>query len=78
MLWAREELQLSNLQQKGVKTEENSGLALALLFDRCFIDLFDLYESNNKPIRKFRLQQSFPEKKQITRTAGKNIFLNRF
>ena len=69
---------MSNSQQKGVKTEEISGLALALLFDRCFIDLFDLYESNNKPVRKFRMQQSFPVKKQITRADAKDIFLKRF
>lgn len=69
---------MSDLQQSGVKTEEISGLALALLFDRCFMDLFDLCESSNKPIRKFRVKHSFPVKKQITRADAKDIFLKRF
>lgn len=62
-------------QTKGVKTEEISGLALALLFDRCFMDLYDF---NNKPQRRFRLRQSLAKKRQIKRAAGKDVFLNRF
>ncbi|TEB07788.1 hypothetical protein Psch_01343 [Pelotomaculum schinkii] len=67
-----------NSQKKGVKTEEISGLALALVLDRCFIDLFDLWESDNKPLRRFRPQQSLPAKKQVARVAGKEVFLSRF
>jgi hypothetical protein len=66
---------LLSSQKKGVKTEEISGLALALLFDRDFMDLFDF---NNKPLRRFRLQQPLPKKKQTRRAAGKGVFLNRF
>ncbi|MDD4238575.1 MAG: hypothetical protein PHT62_08465 [Desulfotomaculaceae bacterium] len=60
------------------KTENISGLALALLFDRCFIDLFDLYENNDKPFRIFKPQQSLLANKQVTRVAGKEVFLRRF
>jgi hypothetical protein len=78
MLWGKGELQLFDVQKKGVKTEEISGLALALMLDRCFIDFFDLWESDSKPLRRFRPRQSCPVKKQVARVAGKEVFLRRF
>lgn len=59
------------------KNEEISGLALALLFDRCFIDLFDLCE-NNKPPRRLRTGKSLLAKKQSTRVVHRNVFLRRY
>jgi hypothetical protein len=60
------------------KKEEISGLALALLFGRCFIDLFDFYEYNKKPPRRLRTGKSLLAKKQTTRVAKRNVFLRRY
>jgi hypothetical protein len=67
-----------NTRENGNITKEISGLALAVLCDRYFIELFDLCESNNKPLRKFRVRQSLQTKKHPKRVVDKDIFLGRF
>jgi len=64
-------------REKNQKTEEISGLALALLLDQYFVDFFDLCESNNKPVRRFRPRQSLPGSNQVRRIASKGVFLRR-
>lgn len=60
------------------KTKEISGLALALLCDKGFTDLFDLCEGNNRPQRKFRVRKSLRSKKHARQIVHKEIFLGRF
>lgn len=67
-----------NAREYENKTEKISGLALALLFDRCFIDLFDLSENNNRKPRRFWVRRSLRGRKHDKRVVGKEIFLERF
>jgi len=66
-----------NGRENHQKSEEISGLALALLLNQCFIDFFDLCESNNKPVRRFRPRQSLPGSNHVRRIASKGVFLRR-
>lgn len=67
-----------DVQKNNSKSDEFSGLALALLFDRCFIDLFALCENNNRPLRRLRSRQSLLTKKQVARVDKREVFLSRF
>lgn len=64
-------------REKDNRREDISGLALALLSDRCFIDLF-FGNENNSPHRKLRAGQPLLAKKQITSKANKDFFIRRF
>lgn len=66
---------MMSARENDKKKDDTSGLALALLFDRCFIDLFDIFENNNPP-RRFRAVE--PLEKCNTRAANKNVCLRRY
>jgi len=71
-------IKMLNGQKNNNRLDEFSGLALALLFDSCFVDLFDFSESSNKPLRRLRPRQSLLAKRHDLQVPNKEIFLGRF
>ncbi|HOV80800.1 MAG TPA: hypothetical protein PK728_11975 [Bacillota bacterium] len=66
------------LRNNNGKTNEISGLALAVLCGERFADLLISCENCGRPLKKMRLRRPVPEARHVARVAGKSVCLRRY